>query len=219
MEDNISIWREALRDASHPRHQVAWLLFAKTFDAEFAGRRLAEQKEAVIPWLFEILDTPELYSADSLGEGYAPIHAVELLGHWQVVEAVPRLLRILEEEKEEDSIVRDEAVKALASMGPSIRERMLDYAEKADPALYYSLAYVLSKVAKGDPHAFAWVSARLDEAQSEWGIRLVAENLLAVDPEPAIALLEERIRRRRYNKRLSQILQRYIDDTRQTGSP
>lgn len=218
MEDRIAVWREALRDASHPRHQVAWLLFTGAFNAEFAGRRLAEQKEAVLPYLFQILDTPQLYSSDSLGEGYAPIHAIELLGHWQVVEAVPRLLRILEEE-EEDAIARDEATEALASMGPSIRERMLDYAEKANPALYHSLAYILSKVAKGDPRVFAWVRARLDEAQSEWEIRLMAENLLNLDPEPAIALLEERIRRRRYNKRLSEILQRYIDNTRRTGSP
>ena len=116
MDDPVAVWREALKDGQHPRHQAAWLLFSQTMQPTSAARLLATQKETVIPWLFEILDTERLYELGSLGDGVAPIHAVELLGAWQVREAVPRLLKLLEDEDWE-AIVHDRAIIALQAMG------------------------------------------------------------------------------------------------------
>ena len=66
MTDAVAIWREALKDEKHPRHRLAWLLFPEKMKPAAAARRLAEQKDAVVPILLEVLDTPDLYSEDGL---------------------------------------------------------------------------------------------------------------------------------------------------------
>lgn len=219
-QDPVAIWREALKDSSHPRHRAAWLLFPDRVNIKAAAKQLADQKEAVVGYLYEILDTEALYNIDSLGRGNAPINAVELLGEWQVTEAVPRLLRILEENW--NTMVHNRAIIALRKMGPQILETLLAYMDTADPDVAEALIGLLSDAGKGDPHVFEMVKARLDKAEeagNEWDIHYMAENLLAIDAEKAIALLEERIKARRYNKRLREILQGYITSTREKGMP
>src|SRR5688572_27991254 len=56
------------KDDQHPRHRASWLLFTKSMNAKGAAKLLAEQKETVIPWLYETLDTEDLYLENSLGE-------------------------------------------------------------------------------------------------------------------------------------------------------
>ena len=218
-QDPVAVWREALKDSSHPRHRVAWLLFPDRVNIKAAAKQLADQKEEVIGYLYEILDTDALYNMESLGRGNAPINAVELLGEWQITEAVPRLLRILEE-KDWGTKIHDRTVAALGKMGPQSLDTLLAYMEDGDPDVIESLIGTVSDIAEGDPRVFEMVKARLDQAEEEkdeWDIRYMAENLLVIDAEKAIALLEERIKARRYHKRLREILREYIANAREKG--
>ena len=65
MNDPVAKWREALKDAQHPRHQAVWLLFSEGADPKSAARLLADHQAEVVPWLLEIVDTPSLYEEGS----------------------------------------------------------------------------------------------------------------------------------------------------------
>src|SRR5512138_1260291 len=119
MSETLPTWRQALNDSNHPLHAAAWTIFSPEMKVTSADKRLADSKEQVIPFLLEILDTPDLYLETALGSGEAPINAVELLGHWKVLDAAPRLLKIMEEQDFETSI-HDRALVALENMGPAV---------------------------------------------------------------------------------------------------
>jgi hypothetical protein len=74
------IWRMALKDSTYPLHKATSLLFAQSFNVKMAAKILAHQKEEVIEYLYQILDTEELFWEESFGTGYGTIHAVELIG-------------------------------------------------------------------------------------------------------------------------------------------
>mgnify|MGYP005844148813 CR=1 FL=1 len=209
MDDPVAVWREALGDETHPRHRLAWTLFPESMVADAAARRLEAHKDEVIPLLLEILDTPDLYDEESLGGGFAPIHAVELLGHWGVVAAAPRLLKIIEE-KDEDATVYDRATVALTRMGPAILEDVLALAGRAAPAKRPAIAEVLAAAGQGDSRAYGWIEARFDEARDEWGRVYMAEMLLQADPARAIPYLEARIKAFRgpYRARAENLIRR-----------
>jgi hypothetical protein len=218
MTDLLATCRQALNDASHPLHQAVWLLFGSRINLKAADRLLANQKAAVIQLCFDILETDALYDEASLGSGHAPIRCVELLAHWKVQEAVPRLWRIIQEEDAE-TLVYNAAMLALEHWGPDLLEDTLRRAETADPDLHIAIGAILSENGRGDPRAYAWVKARFDEQRHEQEIRFWAEMLLVAGGEEAIAHLEERIlTRRKYSPNLKRILRRYIDDYRRTGT-
>ena len=128
MDETVAIWRAAMKDETHPRHRAAWLLFSPKANAKSAARLLQEQSLDVIPWLYEILDTPELATETSLGKGKAPTQAVGLLGQWQVTAAIPRLLDIIAQHTWEHDVF-DEAISALQAMGPEALEPVLAFVE------------------------------------------------------------------------------------------
>ena len=218
VSDTPQLCRMALQDSQHPLHQAAWLLFASTFNPRAADRLLADQREAVIQFCLEILDTNELYDETALGSGNAPIHCVDLLAHWQVKDAVPRLLRILEEEDFE-TIVYNRAVFALKDMGSAILDDILTFADSADPEIYLDIGSILSEIGQDDTRAYAWIKARFEEQVDEFDIRIWAESLLVVGGEDAIAVLEDRIfkQKRKYSRDLRETLQRYIQHMREQG--
>jgi hypothetical protein len=218
VSDTLTLCRTALHDNQHPLHQAAWLLFSPTFNPKAADRLLADQKEAVIQLCWDILNTDELYNEVALGSGNAPIHCVDLLAHWQVKEAVPRFLRILQEEDFE-TIVYSHALFALKDMGAAILDDILSFAVSADPAIYLDIGSILSEIGRGDPRAYAWIKARFDEQVDEFDIRIWAESLLEVGGEDAIAILEDRIfkQKRKYSRNLRETLQGYIQHMREHG--
>jgi hypothetical protein len=102
--ETTPVWRQALNDSNHPLYSAAWTIFSSDMNLDAADKRLADHKDRIIPFLMDILDTPALLDDTALGSGYAPINAVSLLGRWKVIEAVPRLLTIVEKQDFEDLI-------------------------------------------------------------------------------------------------------------------
>jgi hypothetical protein len=214
MSETLALCRQALHDSNHPLYSAAWLIFGEKMKVSVADQMLADRKEQVIPFLLDVVDTEELHQDNSLGSGWAPIHAVDLLGHWQVVEAVPRLLAILKD-TDWETLIHDRAIVALEAMGPAVTDTLLSAAEQTtDKELRRTYASILSTVGKGDPRAFEYVKAVFDRQKDELDVQFAAEMLLACDTSAGIAVLEDRLRERRYSKRLRNILEKYIQDAR-----
>src|SRR5258708_14729983 len=214
MTETFPSYRQGLKDSQHPLYKAAWIIFGEKMDLKFAAKELEAQKGQVVPFLMELANTPELERESSLGSGHAPPNALRLLGRWQVVEALPRLLHILQNE-DWDTNIHEAAVTALEKMGPVALDPVLAIAEKAeDQADRVTMASILSFAGKGDSRAYAFIKTLFDEQKTDWDIRFVAESLLACDRDAAIVLLEERIRRGKYGKALRKTLEGYIADAR-----
>lgn len=211
MTDETPIWRQALKDDQHPLHRAAWILFSEKFNPQYADRVLVDLKPLVIQFIYLILDTEELYWEESLGSGNAPINGLDLLGRWQVVEAIPRLIRLLEE-TEWDAIAHDRAALALEEMGPEAVDPLLEYAAHVDEDEQVSVASMLAKVGKGLPHIYDHVKKVFERQKDEWDVAYMAECLLTFDPQQAIPFLEEWLSKHKYSKDLKTRLEKYIVD-------
>ncbi len=208
------VWRQALNDSSHPLYSAAWTIFSPDMNVDVADKRLVDHKERVIPFLMDILDAPELLDETALGSGHAPINAVSLLGRWKVIEAVPRLLTIVEKQDFED-LVWDRATTALEAMGPEVIDPVLHAAaQTTDMELHRTFASVLSQAGKGDPRVFEYIKTLFSQQKDEVDIELLAEDLLACNAEAGSALLEEQLKQARFSKKLRKKLRRTIDDAR-----
>lgn len=97
-DEKIPLWKQAVKDSKHSLHQATWLLFRESFNPKFADRQLAAKKDEVIEYMFLILDTDDLYLESAFGSGNAPINVCKLLGRWQIIAAIPRLMQIIIEE-------------------------------------------------------------------------------------------------------------------------
>jgi HEAT repeat protein len=211
---NEETYRIALKDSSHPFYEATWLIFAERMKSEYASKRLAPQKDDLIPYLFEIVDDEDLSDEGALGKGYAPVHAINLLGEWEVSEAVPRLLEIFEEE-DHDTLIWNAAAVALEHMGPGMVDEMFVLLDRLDEDHHTAIGAVLSQAGKGNQRAYDWIKAQLDRQKEEWDVRFWAECLLECDPSQAIPVLEERINRRKFDPRLREIIQNWIEQARQ----
>ncbi len=215
MNDNpTAVWRAAMNDENHPLNRAVWLLFTADTDPDYAAYTLINQKDALLPYLYQIIDTQDLYDEASFGGGHAPIHAVELLGRWQVVEAAPRLFAILEDAPW-DSEVYKQAVYSLAIIGPQILDQVLDHAEQAkDIAMESAMAVVLGGMGQGNERAYAWVKACIDAAPTEQNLQLMSLILLQIDPRRAIPFLEKLLKQRKYSAEFREELQEQIEEAR-----
>jgi hypothetical protein len=214
MGNTDPVWRQALHNSEHPLYSAAWVVFSEQMTFAGADRLLGEHQAEVIPFLLAILDSPELYLETSLGSGWAPIHAVELLGHWQVLEAVPRLLHVLAED-DWMSIVHDRALAALKDMGPGVVELLLPVAEQAaGNEQRITFASILSEVGQDNAQVYEYVRTVFEQQTTESDIEYMAENLLECNLQAGVALLEARIRQRRYSSRLRRILEKRIGEAR-----
>jgi hypothetical protein len=211
---NEETYRIALKDSSHAFYEATWLIFAESMNSEYAAKRLAPQKDDLIPYLFEIVDDEDLAEEGSLGKGYAPGHAIELLGEWEVSEAAPRLLSIFENE-DEDSLIWEAASDALGNMGPGIIDDIFAILDRSKEIHIATVGGILSKAGKGNQRVFDWIKEQLDLYKQNWQIRWWAECLLACDKDQAIPLLEERINKRKFDQRLREIIQNWIDQAQQ----
>jgi hypothetical protein len=216
-ENPLPVWRQALNDSSHPLNKASWLLFGKNTKAEAAAQILADQKEQVIPYLYQILDTEELYFESALGSGNAPVNAVGLLGEWQVLEAVPHLIKIIEQD-DWDSSVHDEALGALDKMGATIIPDIIDLGQRAErgelsPDVIISAAGTLSAIGKGNADAYTWL-LHIFDTNRDTHEELLSEILLAVDREKAYGDLESRLKTRKFPKPVRQRIEKNIRDAR-----
>jgi len=205
------IWREAMKDKSHPLHQATWTIFREKMSLKTVDRVLSDQKETVIPFLFAILEDENLEYEGSLGNGFAPVHAIEILGHWQVPEAVPVLFRILEEIYW-DTLLHDKAILALEKYPCDIRDDLIAFSKAGDHDRRITMTSILWKTCPGDDTAFNFMVDVLTEidSSSRHQISFVGEMMLHSDTERAIPILEKhlkRIRDKNERERLASFLE------------
>ena len=74
------------------------------------------QGEAIVPALVEVLNNEPLQMEDAPGGGWAPIHAVDLLGQMQAVAAIPSMVMWIQE-IDSLSYLHDRLLQALIAFG------------------------------------------------------------------------------------------------------
>lgn len=216
-EEKLPVWKEASKDNQHPLHQATWLLFAEKFNAKYADKQLAAKKDEIIEYMYLILDTEELYYNESFGSGYAPAHCATLLGHWQVTDAIPRLMKIIIED-DPDDLAWNNATLAMENMGPAAIEPVLEAYERRniDPMRASSL---LARAGKGDERCYNFIQTTFEKLKDEWDIIFEAENLLSCDEQKAIAYLEKWLKTAKHPKELRERIARYVQDAKDGKFP
>ncbi|MCA9906558.1 MAG: hypothetical protein KC547_22040, partial [Anaerolineae bacterium] len=217
-DERIDVWREAIKDENHPRHKAAWVLFSESKRPDGIARLLEAQKDEIIPWLYEILDTEELYHVNSFGRGWASINAIGLLGQWQVTEALPQLLKIITMENNQQ-IIANAAATAIRNMPPSITDELMAYAQAQAGDSRTKLAGLLADVAKDDARAYEWIKTVFLEQKEEMPILYMAENLLVVYPAQATTFLRNWLKKSPLSKEARKRLEKYIADASSSNFP
>ncbi|MEP6986822.1 MAG: hypothetical protein ABI970_14545 [Chloroflexota bacterium] len=214
MSEEMSIWRQALKDEKHPLNRAAWILFGKNFDVEYAEKKLEAQKEDAIGFCMLLLDSPELYPDSALGSGKAPANAVELLCRWQVEAAIPRLLKILDDE-DWDALVYGTTADSIAAYGAILVEPLLESAARnPGEEKQAAIAGTLADAAPGDPRTVAFIRKQFDSSTKDFQIRYMAENVLAGDPEGGIKWLEGKLRTQKFSKDIRKRIEDSIADAK-----
>src|SRR5438128_35284 len=100
---------------------------------------------AVIPPLVALMEDEALFLEEAPGEGWAPIHAAELLGELSAAEAIEPMLRRLTN-LDWDTILHETLTEALPRLGPAVLEPTLAaHAEATDPRLRIDYGGILAK--------------------------------------------------------------------------
>jgi HEAT repeat protein len=147
-------------------------------------------REEAIHALIELVADEDLQLEDAPAEGYAPIHAVELLGELQAVEAIRPLIDIVAD-VEPDAIIRDAAIYALIKIGPPACEPVLTlmrYSQILEAKL--ALAQVVSEIGQRDEQAYQVLLDVWDEATWGEGRCLLAHAMVRTGGEQAIPVLQ-----------------------------
>jgi hypothetical protein len=104
----------------------------ETLPPRLRERILTFGPEIVAP-LIAILEDEALFPEEAPGEGWAPIHAAELLGELRATEAVEPMLRRLAENGW-DTLLSETILEALPGLGPAVLEPALAaHAAATDP--------------------------------------------------------------------------------------
>lgn len=205
---DVSVFRLALKDSTHPMYSIAWDIFRSKFNPDKVAKRHGEHRDEILPFLYEILDAEELYAEGSLGSGFAPINTLSLLGAWQVVEAIPRLLTYLDAD-DEDTIVTDRAAYALQQMPPEAIDPLLEYGQR-DRARAMDAMFILTHIGKGDERCFEFICRVFERMSEEFDIITVAECLAINNLDKAEAYLREQSQKkpfRRYKSDFEHIIE------------
>ena len=158
---------------------------SKKLVAQFQAKR-----DDAIPHLIEIAQDEELWPEDSDGEGWASIHAVNLLGELRAAEAVQTLIDIVAL-SDPGEILHDRAILALEAIGTPAGRAVLEtiwYTRNVE--LKRTLSYTLGKVGRDEPEAFDTLARLYDELSWEEARLLVALGLAELGDPRAIPILE-----------------------------
>jgi hypothetical protein len=177
-------WREALNDSQHPLYCAAWTIFSDRMSPEVADKRLAAEKETVIPFLFEILEESYLFEDDAPGAGIAPANAIRLLGKWQTRDALPTMLKCLADSTA--YAMRDACITAISNLDPDVIDEVITWANE-NPSNRPKAAELLSEVGEGDARAFQTIKSWITPEIS--GIEYYARYLAEINPAEAIPVL------------------------------
>ena len=139
---------------------------------------------AVIPPLVAMLEDDALSMEEAPGEGWAPIHAADLLGELRKTETVEPMLRRLAE-TDWDTILHDRLIQALPLLGPSVLEPALAaHAVATDPHLRHIYASITAKLGIHDDRIYQLL---VEELVSE--MELGAMHLADYGDDRALPLL------------------------------
>lgn len=157
-------------------------------------RRIRREGKAAIPYLMDIVWDESLWSVDSPGGGWAPIHAVTLLGKLGAVEAAELLVDVVADSDPED-IIHSAAVFALEDLGRPALDAVLDFLRySTNVAAKISLAEVVGEIGRGDERAYEELVNLFHEATWPQGKCLVCSALGDLGDKRAIPLLREALR-------------------------
>ncbi len=216
MTNQPPVWRVAIKDSNHPLHQVAWTVFSPKMKTDKAAKRLEPQKDEAIPFLLLVLQSEELSEEGSLGDGMAPVHAIELLGTWRVEDALLYLFDILVDEihRENTTIMWDRTVSVLPNYGPQIVPRLLELMDE-DPeeeALYLSLA---AEAEPGNAEVYQRAQAEFEKAvknKDYWDADYLASTLFIADREQTIPYLQAFLKNNKMHRDIREQLKAYLKD-------
>lgn len=152
--------------------------------------RLHARREDAIPELIEIARDRQNWADDSEGDGWASIHAVDVLGELRAPEAAPVLIDILAQTDAMD-ILHDRAGVALKAIGTPAGRAVLDtlrYTRNRD--LKQSLAAVAGAVGRDEPETFDTLARLYDELSWDELRLFVVWSLADLGDPRAIPLLE-----------------------------
>jgi hypothetical protein len=117
-------------------------------------QEIVERAEEAEPLLIAIVDDDSVYPEESRGEGYAPLHALKLLGEIKSTAAIPSMLRVVSASDHLD-MAYSQAIHALRSLGENLLEPGLAaHAATADQKLREALAEALAGIAIRDERIF-----------------------------------------------------------------
>lgn len=127
-----------------------------------ARKAVLAEGDAALPVLCALLGDDTLHAPDAPGQGYVPLHAVELLGEIGAASAVPALLDALATADPLDYIWTD-VINAVERIGPGALDAVLERLAVTPAAMVRSgLCEILGKVGRGSPAARDAVLAMLD---------------------------------------------------------
>ncbi|HEX4456508.1 MAG TPA: SEC-C domain-containing protein [Polyangia bacterium] len=133
---------------------------------------------AIEPQLRRLIDDDELFNVDARGQGWAPLHAVTLLGAMRAAKSIPRLVTLLASSTY-DEYVWDRSMQALQAMGaPAFEPCLAAYATAEDEEVRSSLASAMSDLGVKDERLFELLVERLDRE-----IGISASNLASYGDE------------------------------------
>ncbi len=210
------VWKVAAKDSSHPLHEATWTLFREKFNVKRSAARLESQKDQVVDYMMQIIATPELAYDESFGEGYAPINSVKLLGYWQVTQAIPQLIELLEDDLDALNVIWEVILYALANMGEAAIEPMFAYLER-NPDDSYTVSAILCKTRHKDERVWTLLCKEFENAdpKNHYNVDIHAIHLLEYDIDQAITYLEEQLAKRgRYTGKSRKTLEKYLDEAR-----
>jgi HEAT repeat protein len=150
-------------------------------------KKILELGTAGVPFLVELVKDRALYDQESAGHGWAPVHALQILGELQAVDAIPALIDVVRV-SDSQHLVFSAAVIALQAIGPPALEPVLAAFAAGTEEQKTSFADVLAGLKTKDERIWdALVAAYpLDRP-------LGASNLGAYGDARAVPLLLERL--------------------------
>lgn len=165
----------------------------ETTDALPSGieQSMQARRDELIPSLIDMVQDEELWGEYSEGAGWAPIHAVDLLGKLRAVEAVPTLIDVMGE-TEWDEIIHDHAVSALTEIGsPAGRAVLETLRYTRNHQLKTSLTGILGKVGRDEPETFERLAILYDELPWDDHRLFVIWSLADLGDRRAIPLIQK----------------------------
>ena len=167
--------RDQVQSAHDPRSLVRDLLLQAGNGLPASARTtILELNASAVPSLVEILEDEELLPETAPGEGFAPIHAVELLTAIGATEGVEPILRVLVR-THPLSMLRDRIMSRLGPLGePVVEPALKAHTETKDSDHQSALCSILASTRVRDERIFQLLLRQLIE-EPEVGAMNLAE--------------------------------------------